>query len=83
MFRTIILSVKTEGITSLWHGLTATLLRQFTYSVTRFAVYEDMKNRMTRRSGAAPTTGELALCAGTAGAVAGITGNPAEIVLVR
>ncbi|EPQ31439.1 uncharacterized protein PFL1_00774 [Pseudozyma flocculosa PF-1] len=83
MFRTIVLSVKTEGITSLWHGLTATLLRQFTYSVTRFAVYEDMKGRMTQRSGKAPTTGELAACAATAGALAGVVGNPAEIVLVR
>ncbi|TKY89711.1 hypothetical protein EX895_001496 [Sporisorium graminicola] len=83
MFRTILLSVRSEGITSLWHGLTATLLRQFTYSVTRFAVYEDMKTRVTSRSGKAPTTGELALCSGTAGAVAGVVGNPAEIVLVR
>lgn len=83
MFGTIIRSVQTEGVTSLWHGLTATLLRQFTYSVTRFAVYEDMKTRVTSRSGAAPTTSELALCSGTAGAVAGVVGNPAEIVLVR
>ncbi|KAN0061296.1 hypothetical protein ACQY0O_006142 [Thecaphora frezii] len=83
MFRTILLSVRSEGITSLWHGLTATLLRQFTYSVTRFAVYEDMKSRITRSSGRAPTTGQLALCAATAGALAGVVGNPAEIVLVR
>lgn len=83
MFRTIVRSVQTEGVTSLWHGLTATLLRQFTYSVTRFAVYEDMKSRVSARSGKAPTTGELALCSGTAGAVAGVVGNPAEIVLVR
>ncbi|CBQ68686.1 probable DIC1-mitochondrial dicarboxylate carrier [Sporisorium reilianum SRZ2] len=83
MLRTIVLSVRNEGVTSLWHGLTATLLRQFTYSVTRFAVYEDMKSRVTASSGKAPTTGELALCSGTAGAVAGVVGNPAEIVLVR
>ncbi len=83
MLRTMVQSVRTEGVTSLWHGLTATLLRQFTYSVTRFAVYEDMKTRVTARSGTAPTTAELALCSGTAGAVAGVVGNPAEIVLVR
>ncbi len=84
MFRTIVLSVRSEGVTSLWHGLTATLLRQFTYSVTRFAVYEDMKARLTASSGgAAPSTAQLALASGTAGAVAGVVGNPAEIVLVR
>lgn len=83
MFRTIVLSVRSEGITSLWHGLTATLLRQFTYSIARFAVYEDMKVRVTGGSGKAPTAGQLALASGTAGAVAGIVGNPAEIVLVR
>ncbi|KAJ1034836.1 hypothetical protein NDA13_001090 [Ustilago tritici] len=83
MFRTIVQFIRTEGVTSLWHGLTATLLRQFTYSVTRFAVYEDMKTRVTVSSGKAPTTGQLALCSGTAGAVAGVVGNPAEIVLVR
>ncbi|PWY97059.1 putative DIC1-mitochondrial dicarboxylate carrier [Testicularia cyperi] len=83
MFRTIVKSVQAEGVTSLWHGLTATLLRQFTYSVTRFAVYEDTKSRVTARTGKAPTAGELALCSGTAGAVAGVVGNPAEIVLVR
>lgn len=84
MLRTIVLSIRTEGVTSLWHGLTATLLRQFTYSVTRFAVYEDMKSRVAASSGrTAPTTAQLALCSGTAGAVAGVVGNPAEIVLVR
>ncbi|GAC74997.1 RNA-binding protein musashi [Moesziomyces antarcticus T-34] len=76
MLRTIVQSVRTEGVTSLWHGLTATLLRQFTYSVTRFAVYEDMKTRVTARSGAAPTTAELAL-------LINLRFQPAEIVLVR
>ncbi|PWN47440.1 putative DIC1-mitochondrial dicarboxylate carrier [Violaceomyces palustris] len=83
MFKTVIETGKNEGIKSLWHGLTSTLLRQFTYSVTRFAVYEEMKGQVGKRSGKAPTPGELALCAGTAGAVAGVVGNPAEIVLVR
>ena len=40
-----------------------------------------MKTRLG--DGKAPTAGQLALSAATAGAVAGVTGNPAELVLVR
>jgi hypothetical protein len=32
--------IKQEGVLSLNHGLTAAVLRQLTYSTTRFAVYE-------------------------------------------
>lgn len=89
MFRNVMETAKNEGVGGLWHGLTSTWLRQFTYSVTRFAVYEGMKERFTEPisashpTGKNPTTAELALCAGTAGAVAGVTGNPAELILVR
>lgn len=82
MIKTIVDSVKNEGITSLWHGLSATLLRQFTYSVTRFAIYEDMKSRLTPEGKKAPETGGLVIAAATAGAVAGVAGNPAELILV-
>lgn len=32
--------VKTQGVTALYSGLTASLLRQLTYSTTRFGFYE-------------------------------------------
>ena len=32
MLTTVLETGRNEGITSLWHGLTATLLRQFSYS---------------------------------------------------
>jgi len=32
--------IQQEGLLSLNHGLTAAVLRQLTYSTTRFAVYE-------------------------------------------
>jgi hypothetical protein len=32
--------IKQEGVLSLNHGLTAAVLRQLTYSTTRFAIYE-------------------------------------------
>lgn len=55
---------------------------QFTYSVSRFAVYEGLKSNLTE-PGEKPSAAKLAFFAGTAGAFAGIIGNPAEIVLVR
>jgi len=61
---------------------TATWLRQFSYSVTRFAIYEEMKGRLTPEGKKAPDTGGLVIAAATAGAVAGVAGNPAELVLV-
>ncbi|KDN50835.1 putative DIC1-mitochondrial dicarboxylate carrier [Tilletiaria anomala UBC 951] len=79
---TVAKTASEEGIPGLWKGLTATLLRQFTYSITRFAVYEDMKARLAP-PGKAAQPSQLALAAATAGAVAGVIGNPAEIVLVR
>ncbi|CAD6886190.1 unnamed protein product [Tilletia laevis] len=82
MFTTMVTSARTEGITTLWHGITATWLRQFLYSLTRFAVYEDVKARLTP-PGSKPTTATLATSAALAGGIAGVVGNPAEIVLVR
>ncbi|PWN41163.1 mitochondrial carrier [Ceraceosorus guamensis] len=83
MFATIISTAKSEGITSLWHGLTATWLRQFSYSLTRFAVYEKTKASFLSEGKTKPTSLELAFAAGLGGGVASIVGNPAEIVLVR
>ncbi|KAL9934745.1 hypothetical protein V8E36_006520 [Tilletia maclaganii] len=82
MFPTMINSVRNEGILTLWYGLSATWLRQMSYSITRFAIYEDVKARLTP-PGSKPTTATLATSAALAGAVAGVVGNPAEIVLVR
>lgn len=35
--------VKSDGITGLYNGLTASILRQLTYSLTRFGIYETVK----------------------------------------
>lgn len=70
MFSTIALSYRNEGFSSLFHGLTATWLRQLSYSITRFAAYEKAKEYVVA-NGAKPTTGQLFLCSGGAGAVAG------------
>lgn len=68
-----------DGVFSLWQGLTASLLRQMTYSTTRFALYGYL-NRVYNQN---KTSGMTMLCAGVSGGIAGLVGNPAEIVLVR
>lgn len=72
------------GIPSLWNGLSASILRQGTYSTARFGIHGYLSSVMLRRSGKdklSPSTNIA--CAGLAGGIAGLLGNPAEVVLVR
>lgn len=70
-----------DGVPSLWSGLSASILRQSTYSTARFGIYNALSRRF--HSGAKPSTASTIACAGVAGGLAGMIGNPAEIVLVR
>lgn len=74
--------VKSEGIFGLYAGLSASLLRQATYSTTRFAIYETVKKEIQ------PADGNLAfhqkvLLAAISGFCGGIVGTPADMVNVR
>lgn len=68
-----------DGVFPLWQGLSASILRQSTYSTARFALYGSLDRKINPRQ----TTGMTMVSAGVAGSVAGVIGNPAEIVLVR
>lgn len=74
--------VGTEGFFGLYNGLSASLVRQGTYSMTRFAMYETLKSEM------APGGGHLAfyqkaLLAGVSGFCGGLVGTPGDLVNVR
>jgi len=74
--------VGTEGFFGLYNGLSASLVRQGTYSMTRFAMYETLKNHV------APGGGQLAfyqkaLLAGVSGFCGGLVGTPGDLVNVR
>ncbi|CZR51312.1 probable dicarboxylate carrier protein [Phialocephala subalpina] len=72
-----------DGIPSLWSGLSASILRQTTYSTARFALYDVLARQLQqRRDGKLSATDTIA-CAGVAGGLAGMIGNPTEVVLVR
>ncbi|KAH8247664.1 hypothetical protein KR038_007757 [Drosophila bunnanda] len=67
-----------QGVLAFYNGLSASMLRQMTYSTTRFGVYEVGKEHINTNSFA----GKVAL-AGLSGLFGGIVGTPADMVNVR
>lgn len=63
----------------MYNGISASLLRQLTYSTTRFGIYEVGKQSFGNDLG---FMGKVLLAAG-AGAAGGIVGTPADLVNVR
>ena len=82
MLQTITRSAHTSGIISLWDGASASILRQMTYSTTRFAMYEVMQaswKTVVQPEGGKLGAGSLCVCAGVAGGLGGLVGNPVEV----
>ena len=69
------MTVAESGVRSLYTGLSASLLRQMSYSLVRLGSYEEMKARLSRDS--TPSSGTLLLAAMAAGGLGGVAGNPA------
>ncbi|TNY19020.1 mitochondrial carrier [Rhodotorula diobovata] len=84
--RTLVDSVKADGLRrGAYAGLSASIMRQMTYSLTRFGVYDELKKRLAKRHspGATLPAWELGLAASAAGGLGGLAGNPADVILVR
>lgn len=71
-----------EGVAGLYRGISASILRQLTYSTARFATYEKLKYMAENDSIKAPHTLLVGLAA-VSGLVGGVVGNPADILNVR
>lgn len=71
--------VRKQGVLAFYNGISASLLRQLTYSTARFGIYEVGKQSL------GSDTGFLSkiMLAGTAGAAGGLIGTPADMVNVR
>lgn len=82
MFNTFLSILRNEGVLALYSGLSASLLRQGTYSTARFGVYEWMKESFTS-SNTPPPMYVLLPISMFAGCIGGIIGNPADIVNIR
>ncbi|KAJ5380551.1 Mitochondrial dicarboxylate transporter [Penicillium cataractarum] len=76
-----------NGFTGLYNGLSAALLRQITYSTTRFGIYEELKSRFAKPSTDSSSTspGFLTLLgiACASGLIGGFVGNPSDVLNVR
>jgi len=73
-----------NGFLGLYKGLSAAQLRQLTYSMTRFGVYDILKERFTGSTPAEqPGLGKLILMSSFSGFLGGIVGNPADVLNVR
>ncbi|KPM44479.1 hypothetical protein AK830_g2077 [Neonectria ditissima] len=71
--------LRTNGPLGFYNGISASLLRQLTYSTVRFGVYEEMKQR------AGPDASPLLLIAmaASSGFLGGMAGNVADVLNVR
>lgn len=74
--------VRNESLLGLYSGLSASLLRQMTYSTVRFGVYEELKQRYTPE-GQKPGLPLLIGLSCFSGFLGGISGNAADVVNVR
>ncbi|KAJ7151531.1 mitochondrial carrier [Mycena filopes] len=81
IFTVLRTSIQHSGIRSVYTGLTASWMRQMSYSLVRIGVYEDIKSRLSKNG--PPSTLGLIAAASFAGGLGGIVGNPADIILVR
>lgn len=86
MLSTTVSIVRHQGVLALYNGLSASLLRQLTYSTTRFGIYETAKKELNKRSGkqnnAIPFYQKVFLAA-ISGSVGGFLGAPADMINVR
>lgn len=84
-WRVVSTTLRNEGVRGLYIGISASILRQMTYSLMRFAAYEELKTFIAHRN---DPTQPISMwtkigVAGLAGVAGGIAGNPADIILVR
>ncbi|EGN94450.1 hypothetical protein SERLA73DRAFT_188355 [Serpula lacrymans var. lacrymans S7.3] len=81
MIASIRKTVATAGMRGLYDGISGTWMRQMSYSLCRFWAYDESKKIL----GAGPNSPPYLLAGAgmMAGAIAGIVGNPGEVVMVR
>ncbi|RIB05566.1 mitochondrial carrier domain-containing protein, partial [Gigaspora rosea] len=80
--RTAIDIIKYEKFPGIYNGLSASILRQITYSTMRFGVYDKLK-MMLSNNGENLSFVKKVICAAVSGSIGGAFGNPADLVMVR
>ncbi|PWW76677.1 mitochondrial carrier [Tuber magnatum] len=82
MVGTFLKIVRNEGPIAVYSGLSASILRQATYSTARFGVYAKMKQHFSANDEKLPFL-KLSAMAAASGWIGGAAGNPADIINVR
>lgn len=72
-----------EGISGMYSGLSAGLLRQATYTTTRLGIYTWLFDSMSSPDGKPPGFATKAVLGMAAGVVGAFVGTPAEVALIR
>lgn len=75
--------IRKNGILAMYNGLTASWLRQVTYSTTRFGIYEATKQRLIGNQSTNIPFHQKVLLAGVSGAAGGFVGTPGDMINVR
>ncbi|KAM9345739.1 mitochondrial dicarboxylate carrier [Symphorus nematophorus] len=75
--------VRREGFLALYSGLSASLCRQMTYSLSRFAIYETVRDKMNRKNNGLMPFYQKILLGAFGGFAGGFIGTPADLVNVR
>uniref|UniRef100_A0A8D0EXS1 Mitochondrial dicarboxylate carrier n=1 Tax=Strix occidentalis caurina TaxID=311401 RepID=A0A8D0EXS1_STROC len=75
--------IRNDGFLALYNGLSASLCRQMTYSLTRFAIYETVRDHLGRGSQGPPPFYQKVLLGAVGGFTGGFVGTPADLVNVR
>ncbi|OBZ78051.1 Mitochondrial dicarboxylate transporter [Grifola frondosa] len=81
MIQSLRKTVRTAGVRGLFDGISGTWMRQMSYSLCRFWAYDESK-KLIGADNQSPAW-KLALAGSMAGGIAGLVGNPGEIVMVR
>jgi solute carrier family 25 oxoglutarate transporter 11 len=71
------------GVSGLYSGLGAGMLRQITYGMPRMALVPILYDAMREEPGATLSLGQMLFCGALAGGTASIIGVPSEVALVR
>ncbi|XP_053561930.1 mitochondrial dicarboxylate carrier [Bombina bombina] len=75
--------IRNDGFLALYNGLSASLFRQITYSLTRFAIYETVRDRLAQDNKAPLPFYQKVLLGAFGGFTGGFVGTPADMVNVR
>ncbi len=74
--------IQKEGFTSLWKGLSASLLREGSYSTIRMGLYEPLKHALASPNETEPLWKKI-VAGGLAGMIGSGIANPTDLIKVR